>query len=189
MIITDGLTHNTMRVDNTNKAEVHSVQESEIDEATENGDSYNINTGNIGLTSQTESAIMYFKNNEDRDFSVDSLALGIDSSGTTGNDSIITIVRNPTSVNFSNAVDMNANRNFGSSKILTADVYKGVEGSTITGGNDIAQFYADAGSRLYASIGFVLTKGDSIAIKIDTDTTSGTTNVYAAIIGHLKRAD
>ena len=169
-----------------NRLFAHTIAEGEEVHASEQGDSYNINTGNIGLTSQSESAILYFKNNEDRDFIIDAIALGVDSSGTTGNDSIVTLMRNPTAASFSTAVDMNQNRNFGSSKTLTADVFKGAEAATLTGGNAIAQFYMDAGSRLFAGIDFVLTKGDAIGVKIDTDTTSGTTNVYAALIGHLK---
>ena len=188
-IIRDPDTQRGASVDVTGKMEVHSVQETEAAEATDGGDAYNINTGNIGLTSQTESGILYVKNNEDRDLIIEAIAVGVDSAGTTGNDTILTLVRNPTSVNFSTAVDMNQNRNFGSSKTLTADVFKGVEGSTITGGNDIAQFYMDAGSRLFANIGFVVPKGDSLALKIDTDTTAGTTNVYGAVICHLKRLD
>ena len=188
-IIRDPSTGDGARVDATKRLETHSVVLTETQEATELGDSYNINTGNIGLTSQTESGILYIKNNETRDLEIEAIAIGVDSAGTTGNDSLVTLVRNPTSVSFSTAVDMNQNRNFGSSKTLTADVYKGAEGGTITGGNAIAQFYMDAGSRLYATIGFTLTKGDSLAIKIDTDTTAGTTNVYAAIVCHLKRVD
>jgi hypothetical protein len=188
-IIRDPSTGDGARVDATKRLETHTVTLTETEEATEAGDSYNLNTGNIGLTSQTESGILYLKNNEDRDLIIEAIAVGVDSSGTTGNDSIVTLVRNPTSVSFSTAVDMNQNRNFGSSKTLTADAYKGAEAATITGGNDIAQFYMDAGSRLFAPIAFTLSKGDSIAVKIDTDTTAGTTNVYAAIICHLKRVD
>ena len=172
-----------------NRVFTHAISETEAIHATEQGDTYNINTGNIGLTSQTESGILYVKNNETKDLIIEAIAVGVDSAGTTGNDSLITLVRNPTSVSFSAAVDMNQNRNFGSSKTLTADVYKGAEAATITGGNDIAQFYMDAGSRLFADIGFILTKGDSLALKLDTDTTAGTTNVYAAVVCYLKEDD
>jgi hypothetical protein len=47
----------------------------------------------------------------------------------------------------------------------------------------------DAGSRLFAGINFTIPKGNSIGVKIDTDTTAGTTNVYAALVLHLKRVD
>ena len=102
----------------------------------------------------------------------------------------IKIVRNPTAgtlIDGATAVDMNQNRNFGSNNTLADSLaYKGAEGNTVTDGDDIIQFYTGAGSRLFASINLVLTKGSSIAVTIDTNTSSGTTNVYAALVLHLK---
>ncbi len=77
-------------------------------------------------------------------------------------------------------------QDFFSSKTLTADVYKGAEAATVTGGNEIIQFYQSAGGRLFGTIDLVLTKGDSLAVTIDTNTSSGTTNVYCALVTHLK---
>ncbi len=168
---------------------IHAIQEDEGLNATEDGDAYNLNTGDIALTSSNVSGIMYCKNNESRDLHIQAVALGVDSAGTTNNVSKVVLIRNPTSVSFSTAVDMNQNRNFGSSKTLTADVYKGAEGATVTGGNSIIQFYMASGSRLFAGIDMVLTKGDSMAVTIDTNTSSGTTTIYAALIIHLKNND
>jgi hypothetical protein len=121
-IIKDGAgTGKTLRIDNTNRADTHAVTISETTEAVNKGDAYNINTGNIGLTSQTESAILYFKNNEDVDVELEAFAVGVDSAGTTGNDSLVTLIRNPTAgtiIDNATAVAMNENRNFGSSTIL-----------------------------------------------------------------------
>jgi hypothetical protein len=74
--------------------------------------------------------------------------------------------------------------NFGSSENLDSIIYKGVEGDTFTNGTDIAQFYQSAGSRGFYTLDFDLPKGSSIGVKIDTQTTAGTTNIYAAVIGH-----
>lgn len=167
----------------------HTITEGEDRHATEAGDAYNLNTGTIGLTSSTASGVMYLKNNEDRDLIIDAVAVGVGSAGTVTDSSEIKIIRNPTSVSFSTAVDMNANRNFGSSKTLTADVYKGAEAATVTGGSEIIQFYQSAGGRLFGTIDLILTKGDSIAVTIDTNTSSGTTNVYCALITHLKNSN
>lgn len=188
MIIQDGTgTGQEAKVDNTNKLEVHSISIGEDMEAVETGDAYNINTGTIGLTSTTASGIMYLKNNEDKDMSIDLIAAGIGSAGTTTDVATLTAIRNPTSVSFSTNVDMNQNRNFGSSKVLLVDAFKGAEGATVTGGDDLAQFFIPSGSRLSAKINITLTKGDSIAFEMDTNTTSGTTNVYIALVIHLKR--
>jgi hypothetical protein len=167
----------------------HAITETEPVHATTEGDAYNINTGDIALTSSTASSILYLKNNEDRDMVIEAIAVGVGSAGTTTDVTKVTVIRNPTSVSYSTAVDMNQNRNFGSSKTLTADAYKGAEGATTTGGNNIIQFYMGAGTRLFAPINILLTKGSSMAIEADTNTSSGTTNVYAAIVCYLKDAD
>jgi hypothetical protein len=172
-----------------NRLFVHSITEQEAIHSTENGNSYNINTGNISLTSSTRSSILYFKNNETQDVVIEAIAAGIGSSGTTSDVSVVTIVRNPTSVDYSTAVDMNQNRNFGSSNTITADIYKGAEGSTSSGGSDTIQFYAGAGTRLFAPINLVLPKGTSLSVEIDSNTTSGTTNVYAALVCYIKDAN
>lgn len=175
-----------------NRLFTHSVVETEAIHATAVGDSYNINTGSVSLTSTTASGILYVKNNENRDLVIEAVACGLGNAGTVSDVASIVLVRNPTGgtlISNATAVSMNQNRNFGSSKTLTINAYKGAEGSTVTGGNDIAQFFAAAGSRLFAEVNMILTKGDSIAVKIDTNTTLGTTNVYAAILCHLKDND
>jgi hypothetical protein len=85
------------------------------------------------------------------------------------------------------AVDMNQNRNFGSSKSLksTTLAYKGKSGGTSTGGDAIAQFFMSGNSRLFASINFVIPRGSSISIMINTNTT-GTSSAYAALVLHVK---
>lgn len=188
-IISDGTgSGNTAKVSG-NKMFTHSITEAEPIHATEKGDAYNINTGTIGLTSTSTSSILYLKNNEVQDMIIEAMAVGVSSAGTTTDLSTITVVRNPTSVDYSTAVDMNMNRNFGSSKTLSALAYKGVEGSTSTGGDNIIQFFTGAGTRLFAPINLLLPTGSSIAINIDTNTTAGTTNVYAAVVCYLKDID
>jgi len=186
MIISDGTgSGNTTKVSG-NRVFSHAITEAEPIHSTERGDAYNFNTGNIGLTTASASSVMYIQNNETQDLIVEAIACGVDSAGTTNNLTTVTVIRNPTSVDYSTAVDMNANRNFGSSKTISADVYKGAEGSTTTGGNSIIQFYMGAGTRLFAPINLLLPRGSSMAIEMDTNTTSGTTNVYAAMVTYLK---
>lgn len=183
---------NRVQIDENNQIHTFSVTETENAQATANGDSYNINTGDIGLTSTTESGVLYFKNNEsplngESGVSIDAIAIGIDSLGTTSGMSKITVIRNPTEgtlISGASAVDMNQNRNFGSSNTLSSLAYKGAEGNTVTDGDDIAIFYQSAGSRGYYTINLLLPKGSSVAVKIDTQTSSGTTNIYAALVLH-----
>jgi hypothetical protein len=188
-IINDGTgTGNRAKVSG-NRLFAHTITEGEQLHAAESGDAYNINTGTIGLTNSTASGVLYLANNEDRDIIIEALAVGVGSAGTVTDVSTVTVIRNPTSVSFSTAVDMNQNRNFGSSKTLTADAFKGAQGATVTGGDSIVQFYTGAGTRLYAPIDLIIPKGNSVAVTIDTNTTSGTSNVYAALICYLKETD
>ena len=192
--IKDGTgTGKTTKVDNNNQIHTFSVTRTDIQDSVFKGNAYNINTGAIGLTSSTESAVLYFKNNEapvngETAISIDAVAVGIDSSGTTNGDAIITLIRNPTAgtiVDSANNVDINQNRNFGSSKALDSLAYKGAEGNTFTDGQDFALFY-QSGTRGYYTIDVDLEKGSSFGVKIDTQTTAGTTNVYVALICHRK---
>jgi hypothetical protein len=188
-IIKDGLSGNTAAVDGSNRLDVHAVTVTETQEAIQNGDAYNINTGLITITGATESALFYLKNNEERDFIVDAIAVGV-TDGDTSDSGIVTVVKNPTSVSFSADVDMNSNRNFGSSNTLASSlVYKGADAATITGGSDLGIFLQNDNGRLFATVNVGIPKGRSIAIKYDPNLASGSLSVYAALIGHLKREE
>ncbi len=186
--IVDGTgTGRAAAVDSENRLETHSTILTETVHEASHGHAYNLNTGNIDLTDGSASAIMYFKNNDslNRDFVLSAFAVGVGTLPGPTESTIVTLVRDPTSVSFSTAVDQNQNRNFGSSNTIAADVYKGAQGATITGGNDIAQFFMTGGSRMFASIDFVIPKGTAMALKIAlNDTTGG--RVYAALVGYLR---
>jgi len=193
MIIENGVGNGSKAlVDKNNQLHVLAESETIVQDAVKKGNAYNINTGWIDLTSSTESAVLYFKNNEapvngESSISIDAIAIGIDSLGTTSGLSDITIIRNPTAgtiISSASNVDINQNRNFGSSNTLSSLAYKGAEGNTITDGNDFAKFGQAAGTRGYYSLDTILQKGSSIAIKIDTQTSSGTTRIYCALIIH-----
>jgi len=182
----------TYKVGATSRGQIKafSVSESEAQEATELGDGYNINTGIINLTSSTESGVLYLKNNESRRFIIEAVVVGVGSAGTTSDVSTIKVIKNPTLgtlISGATDVDMNTNRSFGSSNSLANSLaYKGAEGSTVTDGEDFGIFFQAAGGLLSADIALELNPGNSVAITVDTQTTAGTTNVYAAVVGHLK---
>jgi hypothetical protein len=178
-------------VDKNNQLHTFSVTEGESQQANTLGNAYNINTGEISLS--TASAIIYFKNNESENFVVDSIAIGV-SNGTVSDIGVLTLHRNPTGgtlISAASNVSMNENRNFGSSNVLSDETlaYKGVSGSTVTGGEEIALFYHGDNSRLFATIDFELTKGSSLALHYDPKLSSGSLNVYAALIGYVKSAN
>jgi len=196
MIIEDGTGSGGYRakVDSSNNLHTFSIVETDIQDAVRLGNAYNINTGWIGLTAATESAVLYSYNDEspvngESRIAIDAIAVAVDDEGTTAGMTTVTVVRNPTGgtiVSGASSVDMNQNRNFNSSKSLgsTTLAYKGAEGNTLTGGDDIAIFALNPGNRGYFTVDFILDRGDSIGIKMDTDTSGGTTNVYAALVLH-----
>jgi hypothetical protein len=187
MIIEDGKGSGyKVKVDETNRLHVQSINETEVEHAVESGDAYNINSGNITFTAA--GTLLYFKNNEDVDAVVDAVAVG-QGSGTVSDIGEVTIIRNPTGgdlISDATAVSMNQNRNFGSAKTISADAYAGKSGGTITGGDDIVLLYQAQNTRLFASLVFSVPKGQSVAIKIDPKLSSGSIKAYAALVVHLK---
>lgn len=188
MKIEDGTGKGTsLKIDANNRAHTQTISETESLHSTELGDAYNINSGNIALTG--DGTLLYLKNNEDKDLVIEALAFGNDGLGTHSSNPRYTIVRNPTAgdlISDATAVSMNANRNFGSNKTVTADTYKGKTSGTVTGGNDIAILEGTSDGRDYFTINFVLPKGSSIAVKWTANLSSGTAGVYAAIVCFLK---
>lgn len=190
--ITDGRNSKTAKVDENNQLHTFAVTRNVIEEAEINEDAYNINTGVISLTTNTASALLYFKNNEEpfngeSRIIVNSIVIGVNSAGTQSQESIATVIKNPTTGSIvSNAtnVDMNVNRNFGSNTTLTSVAYKGAEGRTFTDGTDFAVIQCSAGSRNLIPLGIVLEKGNSLGVKMNPYTTGGTTGVYVALVLH-----
>ena len=137
--------------------------------ATESGDTYNINTGEITLTSDTESGIIYLKNNEDTNLIIDNLVVNIkDYTGTDGQPEI-KIYRNPTAgtlITEETASEI-SNRNFGSNKLLAANYYQGGDSKTISGEDNSFPVYLSSTAAVtfhaFTTLS-VLPRGASIAI-------------------------
>ena len=174
-------------VDENNRLHVHSVQVTEVVHAAEQGLAYNINTGQISVTN--DATLIYLKNNETRDFVISAIAVGNDGGATYSSRPLITVVRNPTGgdlISDQTAVDMNQNRDFGSSRVFDSDAYKGKVGGTLTGGNDIAILQSTTGGRDFFTLDFVLTEGSSIGLTYTANISSGTSQIYAALVGYLR---
>jgi len=160
-----------VKVDSNNKLAVYSVSENKVEFAASNGDSYNINTGTLVLTSAIESSLLYLKNNGDFDLHLASIGFLIGNSTGGAGDLNVTVVKNctlGTVVTDEVVVDINQNKNTGSSQELVADIYKGGEGKTITNGTDLYySLVAGAGRPYVISTGTVaIPKGSSIGIKL-----------------------
>lgn len=195
MNIEDGTgTGRKVRVNLNNEMITRAVSSSEQAEATENAVAYNINTGLITLTSASESALLYLKNNENRDLHVTSIIviLGPTANGVATDTTRLRVYRNPTAgtiVSDATDVDDNSNRNFGSSKTLTADAYKGDEAKTITDGGVHIESLITPGNRVFFSVDEFLTKGDSIGVSLEPNDSNTSMKVMIAIACHLNDPD
>ncbi len=181
-------------VDDSKRLCVRSITENERDHAAELGQHYNICTGSITLTGDaTESAVLYFKNNEDYDFYVHEFLYNVGAStsgvgsatvdiytGITGGTIIST---GPTNV------DMNRNHLVGSSNSLTALAYKGAEARTQTGGTIFdSSFMAPGTFRILTLDRIVIPKGQSIGVTITTPGSNSSMPVIVTMSGFLATA-
>lgn len=179
-------------VDSENRLRVFSIAEPEVFNASSLGNSYNFNTGVINLTSASKSAVFYIKNNGDSDLIITQLFYLIGNSTAGTGDVLITVLRNPTTGTIiSNAVAMEmdgVNRNFGSSKSLTTDSYKGAEASTFTNGDKIIESIIDQSpTRVTVEVGgLVIPRGTSIGIDITPATSNSSLDVEFAASVYIR---
>jgi hypothetical protein len=138
MILEDGAggSHKA-EVDSKNRLSTKSVSKSSSEQAIIEGRGFNVSTGLITLTSDSESGVGYFKYNGDGLLIIKEILVILgDSTGGSGVGRV-EIIRNPSGGTvIDNAVDVStaANRNFASAVLLNGDAYKGAEGNTLTGG-------------------------------------------------------
>ena len=83
-------------------------------------------------------------------------------------------------------MDINSNRNYGSSKTLTVDAYKGATGNTMTGGNDHIIVAMGTSGRVAISIDEIIPKGSSFGLKYTPQGSNTSQKLYVAVICHLE---
>ena len=192
-IIIDGTGKSyAMKVDINGNAHVDAITTDRESHTSQLGYSFNINTGLITLTNAaTDNAVLYVKNNENYNLVITNVFYQTGAStGGTGN-IIVSIYRNPTTgtiVSGASAVEINVNRNFGSSRTLLADAYKGATGTTFTNGTKaLESILATATQRIAVSAGAItLPKGASIGIQFRTPTGNTSMAVEFAIACYLE---
>ena len=190
-IIQDAATGKTARVNLDNSISVHSISISEAEHATDLGDSYNINSGLITLTTAGESGILYFKNNEDRNIHVDHIVviLGPTTGGSATDTTHIRVYSDPTTGTLiSGAVDASdvQNRNIGVTSALDALAYKGATGNTITNGDVLIESLVAPNSRELFDIDVTLPKGKAIATSYEPNDSNTSMKCMVALVVHIE---
>lgn len=146
------------------------------------GNTFFLTTTRMTLTSTSESAVLYVKNNETRAVFIDKMTINTASSvGTlTGAQPTLKIYENPlTGTIIDNAVAAKSiNLNFGSTKTLIADLYQGAEGNTLANQVTLIDYalYSRADVPLREiDLNIILERGSSLGISYQPE--SGSTSV------------
>jgi len=181
------------------KAKVNSLNQLHTESITEaievfhsiKGHSYNMNFGNVTLTSANSSALLYLKNNEEVDIVIFGAFYLMGASTGGSGDQLVEIIKNPTAGTIiDNAVDnIPMNRNFGSSNALTVDAYTGVEGDTFTTHEGaVIQSLINGTARVAINVGgIILPKGTSIGIRLTPATGNTSQSVQVALGMYLDK--
>lgn len=168
-IIKDGAgTGNTAAVNSQNRLHVDAVQSSRLRESLDAGKTWNVGTGNLTLTTDTASDVLYIKNTGTPHLIIDLyVVLSKVSTGGSG-EMVVEILRNPdggTVVSDASTITA-TNMNFSSSLQPTALMYKGGEGKTLTGHDDTLRSQSTADNRLLLGILTELELGASVGIRL-----------------------
>ena len=164
-----------LKVNNSNRALTDSVTKGTDQDAAMEGRLFQFGSMPVNLTSANESAVLYFKNNEDADLEIVNFSFG--SNGMTGtNAGDVYLLRLYTnSQGITGGTDTEAvNNNLGSSKKLNADIQFGAEGSTVTGGLPAGNALIEPSTFKRFPLYWVVPKGSSLAITVQP--AAGNTN-------------
>lgn len=178
----------TLKIDSQNRAHVHGVMETLSQNASREGEGYNINTGSITLTSSTISELLYIENLGDNDLHVSTIGFLIgNSTGGTG-DLEVGVNKNITGGTLigSNQPKINENKNCGSKKTLDVQLYSGVEGRTQTGGTEFYSSLLAGDARTYVinTGDIIIPRGTNISLNVTppSGNTSMTVQIFLSII-------
>lgn len=182
----------TVKVDKNERFHTFAVVRTVSEQATQDSIAYNLNSGLVTLTTAGESGIIYFKNNESESFDISSIVviMGPSTGGSATDTTRVRVYKNPTTgtlISGATAVDINSNRDFGTSDTLSSSlVYKGATGNTITDGSVHIDSLVSPGTRASFAISEVLRKGNSLAVSLEPNDSNTSMKVMVAIVGHLE---
>lgn len=181
-------------VDSNNRIGVAGVTESLADHATDFGQRYNINSGPVTLTTDGESAVLYIKNNEEYDYVITKVIYNLGpSTGGGTNPATMDIYFKTTGgtiVSGATDADVVVNQNLGSANTLTADVYKGAEGNTQTGGILADTTFLQPNSRGTEDLGkIIVPKGQAVSFTVTPPTSNTSMAVKVDVEGYVSTPD
>jgi len=170
-IIEDGTGKgNSVKVDAENRLFSRSITETEFENAVRKGLAFNVNTKFLPITTAGPTdghALLYIKNNEDRDIILAAWFIGTDL-GTNGADlGLMQVFFNPTGgtiVSGGTAITP-VNRQGGNSNTIDLDALSGGDSFTATGlGEPVLYQTQSVGSRAFGTVQLSLKKGASAVV-------------------------
>jgi len=196
MQVTDIYNGKGAKVDDNNRLHTESVNRTVLTEAVFKGKAFNFNTGEITLTSGNESAIGYIGYQGSDPFVITEIIYIIGAAtGTLTSEGVAMIYRNPTAGTIiDNAVDIpiSANRDFSASTVVTGDLFKGVEGDTISGGTlfaDTSRGSAFTGPINFDAAPIILKNGNTLAVSWTPPTGNTSQKIKIAATGYISSSD
>jgi hypothetical protein len=202
VIIKNAATGDTMQVTPKGYAKVVCVSENVKDHACDTGieQKYNINTGDITLTNDTKTSVLYVKN-ESRagNLVIESLIFNLGNTAGGSGDVKIDVIKNPTTgdiIDNANNVlvgaGIEANQNFGSANSLVGKFYKGATGETVFSDGDVSVTTRSASNtgRIVVSLGaVVLPRGTSLGLDYTPPTGNTSQTCQFALSCYLATPD
>jgi hypothetical protein len=190
-VIEDGTgTGNTLQITSGNRASTFAVTEAQELFRTSQGDSFNIETPVIPLTSDNKSGVLYIENNDDIDLVITSFFNLIgDTTGGSGN-MLIEFEFNTvggTLVSTANVVTP-VNKLTGSTKELDATVFYGAEGLTVDSGLKKITSLSNFTGRNILPLTIILPKGNNVSVSITPFTSNTNMDIIAAVDCYLLKA-
>lgn len=173
------------RVDNANRLRTFATNETGGTEAAIKGDNFNANSGNINLTSDNPSSLLYMKNTSGFDWIVNRVFYNTGNSTGGSGDFFVDVIANPTQGTLisAGAVHPVYNLNFGSPVELESISLVGTEGSTLADGEvRVSTIFSSSGTRTL--IGFdsiVIPSGSSIAVRVTPQPGNTSMNVQVGL--------
>jgi len=185
-VIKSGESGNTLTIDSKNRAQAFSTGQTNSTAAAIDGDSYNINTGTITLTSGAKSALLYLKNTDLVNWTIARVFYNAETSIGGSGGWLAELAANPTGGTLLSAGTAfePVNFNFGSSKQLVSVCVKGVEGDTVTGGvqDAVSTIIPATGTRVLIPFdSVILEPGSSLAIAITPPVGNTAMNIQCGV--------
>lgn len=170
------------RVDADNRLRTFSATRTEYDQATVDGEAFNVNTELFAVNVTTELPVLYLKNNEPRDIVLPAWFIGVDQGTLGAQNGLWRAYLSPTGVTGGNDVPP-VNRRAGSARAFSLEV-KRLPTWTPSGTPALYQTQT-LNSRVFGNIFLCIPAGQSIITTVEFPTATTPFNMYTGVTGYV----